>query len=78
MVAAAPDRVQMHSTSATSAIPEDPNIKVVFAATGDRMQVLVDATTRDTYTVTIVIHKSQVAIPSKKGATLVDKYRKSY
>ena len=42
------------------------------------MQVLVTATTSDTYTVELVIPKSQVTMLAKRGAILVDKCGKSY
>ena len=43
-VAAASARVQPHSASATTYIPEDTNIKGIFAATGARMKVSAAAT----------------------------------
>ena len=56
----APDRVQSNSDSATSAIPEYPTIKGIFAATGAWMQALAVARKSDTDIVTLEIPKSQV------------------
>ena len=57
-VAAAPDRVQSHSVSATTSITEDPTIKSIFAASGARMQVSVATTQSAIDTITIKIPKS--------------------
>ena len=78
MVKVAPDRVHSNSASATSAILEDPTIKGIFADAGARIQVSATATTSDTYTITLVIPKSQVAMMVKMETPLVDKGGNSY
>ena len=60
MLAADPYKVQSNSASATLSIQEDPTIKVIFAATGAQMKVSATTTTGKKYTITLVIHKSQV------------------
>ena len=78
MVATPPAQVQSHSTSATSAIPEDTTIKGIFVAVGAQMRVLVAATKSDTDTVNLEIPKSQVYMMSKKGYNLVGQGGNSY
>ena len=78
VVTASPDKVQSHYASATSAIPEDPTIKDIFAAAGALMQVMEAETTRNTYTVNPEIPNCQVSMLFKKGATLVDQGGNSY
>ena len=74
-VADASDQVQLHSTSAKLAIPQDPNIKGIIYAASYQMQVSETTTTSETDTVTIVIPKSQVAIMVKEGDNLVDQLK---
>ena len=71
-IAASPDQVQSHSTSATSAIPYYSTIKGVFSAKVDWMKLLATTTTSDKETVSLVITKSQVDMLAKTGDTPVD------
>ena len=61
----APSRVQLHSASATLAIPEDPTIKGIFADTGDWMKISASANKSDTDIFIIEIPKSQVVMLDK-------------
>ena len=77
-VASTPAQVKLHSASATMDIPDNSNIKGIFAAAGTQMHVLVTVTTTNTDTITIVIPKFQEAMLSKKGGTLVDQVGNIY
>ena len=50
-----PDRIQSHSTLATTSILEDPNTEDIFAATGTRMQVSSASTSSAINKITIQI-----------------------
>ena len=79
-VVAAPTTAQAYSASAATgtAIPEDPNIKGIFSASGAQMQVSAAAAPRSMDTITVEIPRSQVAMMDKRGATIVNQGVNSY
>ena len=66
-VADAPYQVELHSASDTSTVPENTTIQGIFAAAGAWIQASTNTTTSDTYTITLLIRKYQVAILAKMG-----------
>ena len=79
-VAAAPTSYQTYlkSDATGTEIPEEPTIKGIFAAAGDGMQVPAGAAPHSMDKITVEIHKSQVTMLAKKGATIVNQGDNSY
>ena len=74
----ASDRVQEQPMSDTKSISENTTTKGILAAKGAQMQVSDTETPSAIDTITIEITKSQVAMLSKKGATIIDQGGNSY
>ena len=64
--------------TATYAIPKDPTIKVIFAASGTRMKYPDTAALRSMDIIIIEIFKSKVAMLYKSGSTIVNQGVKYY
>ena len=74
IVKAPPTTSQDYSASAATdmTIPENSTIKVIFCAAGAQVQVSCPLAPRSMDTITVGIPRYQVAMLSKKGATIVN------